>query len=598
MPNPITAVATLPAALLDRAYSEPDAPALTFIEREQHTTFSSAQMLEHASEYAAALSALGIRPGDLVILVLEHSLDLVYAFWGGALLGAIPSIFPFLTEKLDPDLYRQRVKTLVEHSGAAALITYPDFFEPLAALLAGVDCKLLSTADVSIEMQQAAPAATKAAAPSSPNDPDNHRFKLPPATWPLSDIFPDSMALLQHSSGTTGLQKGVALSHRAVLAQIESYSAAIQLDPSSDVVVSWLPLYHDMGLIAGFVMPTVSGAHLVLMSPFDWVRQPAMLLEAIQKYRGTLSWLPNFAYNHIARTIRPGANYDLSSWRAVINCSETVYDQSHQAFLSALGDFGITERNLTACYAMAENTFAVTQSPIGAPPKVDEVEIAALQERGQAVAFAKGKRLGNSQSEFHSQLGSKRLVSNGPAINGVELQILDGAGQPLPERRVGQIALRSPFMLSGYYRRPDLDDQAITPDGWYLTGDMGYLAGGELYITGRQKDLIIVGGKNVYPQDLEAIANRTPGVHPGRAVAFGLFDERIGSEKVVLLCEAAKDKDVNERELEKELRTQVVLETEVTLGDLRIVPHGWIIKTSSGKHARSDNREKYLREFS
>ncbi len=549
-----TETQTLVSSLIARAQHQPKKTAITFIEHGQEEAISTRQLADEAHAYAARLAAGGIRAGDLVILVLQHSLDLIYAFWGAALLGAIPSIFPFLTEKLDPDLYRQRVKLLVEHSGAKAVITYPEFRPALAELLAGIDCKLFSTTE----------------------------FNLDGATGALEPphIQPDDIALLQHSSGSTGLQKGVALSHRAVLKQIEAYGKSIRLDPETDVIVSWLPLYHDMGLIAGFVMPIVSGAHLVLMSPFEWVKQPAILLDAIQRQRGTLCWLPNFAFNHLARTLRPENNYDLSSWRAAINCSEPVYDESHQVFLQKMRPFGFSPNNLAVSYAMAENTFAVTQTYLGVPPRVDVVEIAALQERGQAVPAAAGKR----------------VVSCGKPIETVELAIFDEQRDQLPDRRVGEIALRSEFMLSGYYKRPDLSEQAITKEGWYLTGDMGYLADGELYISGRKKDLLIVGGKNIYPQDLEAIANHTHGIHPGRAVAFGVLDERLGSEKVVIVAEPADGAD--QEKAEQELRAKIVQETEVTLGDLRFVPRGWIIKTSSGKHARRDNREKYLREFS
>lgn len=543
-------MSTLVSTLTARTSEAPQRPALTFIERGAEHTITRGEFLQAAQAYSGRLAAAGLGAGDLVILVLQHSLDLVYAFWGAALLGAVPSIFPFLTEKLDPDLYRQRVKTLVEHSDAKVVITYPEFYAPLTELLAGLDCTVLSTAD--------------AAAGG-----------LPPA----AELDPSTVALLQHSSGSTGLQKGVALSHRAVLRQVEAYGKAIALDPQTDVIVSWLPLYHDMGLIAGFVMPVLSGTHLVLMSPFEWVRQPTSLLEAIGRHRGTLCWLPNFAYKLIARSVRPGAEFDLSTWRAVINCSEPVYDESHQIFAEKLAASGFSPNALGVSYAMAENTFAVTQTAIGQPAKVDVVEIAALQERGDAVPAAEGKR----------------VVSCGAPIESVELGIFDAERNPLPERRVGEIGLRSEFMLSGYYKRPDLSEQAITNDGWYLTGDMGYLADGELYISGRKKDLLIVGGKNIYPQDLEDIANRTTGVHPGRAVAFGVLDERLGSEKVIIICELQEGADPVAAE--QELRAKVVQETEVTVGDLRFVPRGWILKTSSGKHARTDNREKYLREF-
>jgi fatty-acyl-CoA synthase len=543
---------TLASSLIAHAQHAPEKIAITFIERGAEQAISNAELFAQSQAVASHLAATGMQAGDLVILVLPHSLDLIYAFWGTAVLGAVPSIFPFLTEKLDPDLYRERVKTLVEHSGTKAVVTYPEFHAPLSELLKGADCQVLSTADFSRE-----------------------KTELPPAA-----IAPDAVALLQHSSGSTGLQKGVALSHRAVLSQIDSYGAAIRLDAASDVIVSWLPLYHDMGLIAGFVMPIVTGTHLVLMSPFEWVRQPGMLLDAISRHHGTLCWLPNFAYNHIARTLRPGPTPpDLSSWRAVINCSEPVYDESHQVFLEKLAPFGMHAEKLATCYAMAENTFAVTQSVLSAAPRVDTVAVAALQERGEATPAPEGRR----------------FVSNGAPITGVELAILDAERQPLPERRVGEIALRSPFMLSGYYRRPDLTEQAMTADGWYVTGDMGYMADAELYITGRKKDLIIVGGKNVYPQDLEAIANVTSGIHPGRAVAFGVLDERLGSEKIVVVAEGLDGADLDAAE--RELRAKIVQETEVTLGDLRFVGKGWIVKTSSGKHARTDNREKYLREF-
>ncbi|MCW5878812.1 MAG: AMP-binding protein [Anaerolineales bacterium] len=544
---------TLGSFLQEHADAHPNQTALTFMIGGQPQPVTHAQLLAHARGAAAQLAAQGVGPGDVVLLVLHHSLELVYYFWGATLLGAVPSIFAFLTEKLDPDLYRQRIKTLVEHSEAKAVVTYPENKAALVELLAGLPVQLL-VADGAPEALTSLRLATERNA--------------------------EEVGLLQHSSGSTGMQKGVALSHGAVLRQIAAYRAAIQLDPETDVIVSWLPLYHDMGLIAGFVMPIITGTHLVLMSPFEWVRQPGSLLDAIHTYRGTLCWLPNFAYNLLARTFRPPEGLDLSSWRAVINCSEPAQAESQQLLLEKLAPYGFREETLAVSYAMAENTFAVTQTPIGYPPRVDTVEIAAMQERGAAQPATEGKR----------------FVSCGPPIAGVELRVVDEQGQPLPERRVGEIALRSDFMLSGYHNRPDLSAQALTADGWYLSGDMGYLADGELYITGRKKDLIIVGGKNIYPQDIEAIASRTPGVHPGRAVAFGVFDERQGSEKIVVLCEAAADADLDESE--RQLRAAIVKETEVTLGDFRFVPRGWIVKTSSGKQARNDNREKYLREFS
>ena len=554
---------TLIQPVIERALQDPDRLTLVLINEDgSEQSVNAREFHLMASSYAHALQSIGIGPEDLVVLVLKHSRVLLSAFWGALYLGAIPSIFPFLTEKLDPELYMQRVKTLVTHEGAKAVITFPEFKEQLTSLLAEADCQVLSTDQVS----------------DSLDEPDKSIF------WKNPDA--EKIAFLQHSSGTTGLQKGVALSHRAVLNQVKSYRESIKLT-AEDIIVSWLPLYHDMGLIAGFVMPIITGTPLVLMSPFHWIRDPKILLQAISKHKGTLCWLPNFAYNHLARTMRPSylEGIDLSSWRAAINCSEPVYLQSHMVFLEKFTPYGFKESSLTACYAMAENTFAVTQSTIGQAAGVDWVKISPLQEERRAVP-----------AEPNSN-GSVAMVCNGPPISGTEIAIADVEGNFLPERREGEIVLKSNCMLSEYYKRPDITKEAIR-DGWYYTGDMGYIVNGELYISGRKKDMIIVGGKNVYPQDLEAIANHVPGIYPGRAVAFGIFDERIGSEVVIMVAELLpEDQRPLPAEIERKLRHRVVEQTEVTLADVRLVEKRWLIKTSSGKIARNDNRQKYLKQF-
>ncbi|MBN2044440.1 MAG: AMP-binding protein [Anaerolineales bacterium] len=554
---------TLIHPVIQRAHQAPDAVALIMIHQDgSQDVITAAQFHQRASAFARTLQRIGVGPEDLVVLVLKHSEVLLSAFWGALYLGAIPSIFPFLTEKLDPDLYIQRVKMLVTNEEAKAVITFPEFKQELSALLANANCSVIST--------------DEAAEPSLEETGED--FWHQPSG--------EKIAFLQHSSGTTGLQKGVALSHRAVLNQIASYRQAIELD-ENDVIVSWLPLYHDMGLIAGFVMPIVTGVPLVLMSPFHWIRDPKILLQAIDKHRGTLCWLPNFAYNHLARVARPSAleGLDLSSWRAAINCSEPVYHRSHQVLLEKLAPYGFGEEVLSVSYAMAENTFAVTQTKVGQPPRLDWIRITPLQQDGLAIP---------AEAE---EAGAVPMVSCGAPIGGTKIAIVDENRTELPERRIGEIRLRSNCMLAEYYKRPEITAESIE-DGWYHTGDMGYIADGELYITGRKKDLIIVGGKNIYPQDLEAIANHIPGIYPGRAVAFGLIDERIGSEVVIMVAELKPDLDGRTPvEIERSLRQQVVAQTEVTLADVRLVEDRWVIKTSSGKIGRADNREKYLKQF-
>lgn len=555
---------TLTQAVQQRAAETPDRIALIFLdEGGEEIEISAGEFHRRALQYAWALASAGIQPEDLVILVLRHSQELLFAFWGALYLGAIGSIFPFLTDRLDPEIYLERVRELVIHSGARAVITFPEFEPRLKKLLAGADCQVMSGADV-------------VQASSQPSE-----ARLQPS------FSADKIAFLQHSSGTTGLQKGVALSHRSALNQIRAYSQAIGLN-SQDVIVSWLPLYHDMGLIAGFVMPLVAGVPLVLMSPFKWVVDPKTLLWTIHQRRGTLCWLPNFAYNHMARVIRQPdlKGMDLSSMRAFINCSEPVYLHSHAVFASKLALHGVNEEILSTCYAMAENTFAVTQNPIGKTARTDWVSLRELQERRRAVPVEPGTS------------GSTSMVSCGFPIDGTQVQIASEGGEFLPERQVGEIVLSSDCMLSGYYRRPELTEAAIR-GGWYFTGDMGYLAEGELFITGRKKDLIIVGGKNIYPQDLEAIASQAPGIVPGRCAAFGLYDAELGSEKIVMVCEAEEDDLAAQgyKSLEMELRKRIVQQSEVALSDIRLVSRRWLLKTSSGKVARSANRDKYLREF-
>jgi fatty-acyl-CoA synthase len=547
--------------ILERAERYPDHPAIILVGSDTTENINVAQFNRNSLQFAGALHNLGITANDLVILVMRHSATLLAAFWGTLYMGGIPSIFPFLTEKLDPVLYMQRVRELVENSNARIVITSPEFYDAMQSLLDGVDCLVIDADQV------------KESAVSNRDE------------WHPAKIHDDKTAFLQHSSGTTGLQKGVALSHRAVLNQIRAYSKAIQLN-AEDVIVSWLPLYHDMGLIAGFVMPIVTGTPVVLISPFEWVRKPQMLLQAIHEHRGTLSWLPNFAFNHMARTVRPRhmEGLDLRSWRAAINCSEPVQHNSHNVFLQKFKDFGFQDKSLSVCYAMAENTFAVTQTPIGEPPLVDTIQMQALHKQQQAIPANE------------SDKGSIRVVSCGYPLENTEIKIVRG-GEQLGVRCVGEILLKGSSMLSSYHNREDLTDGAIQ-DGWFRTGDMGYLTDGQLYLTGRKKDLIIVGGKNIYPQDLEEIANHIEGICPGRVVAFGVFDDRLGSEAIIMVCEL-QEKASAERQLEIEhaLRKRITSITEISLADVRLVEKRWLIKTSSGKIARADNREKYYAEF-
>lgn len=534
-------------------------PSIIYLETEKvPITITRSQFVGEVIRCAAALQAVGIRARDLVIIAHIQNLESIYAFWGALWLGAVPSMFPTLTEKLDPDLYMDSMAELTRNSEAKAVLTTDAFAPELAKRC---PCPVYGSSDW---------------LPGCGDQTENTNMML-------RRPKPDEIAFLQHSSGTTGLQKGVALSHQAVLNQLASYASALKLS-GQDVIVSWLPLYHDMGLIAGFIQPIVQGIPLVLMSPFDWVQHPALLLRAIHEYRATLCWLPNFAYNHLARRVRSrdSEGLDLSSIRAFINCSEPVRNSSHQLFLERFAANGVNASQLGVSYAMAENTFAVTQTMVGESANIDMIDLDALQRDLKAAPAVANTPHVAAQ------------VSCGKPIANTAIKIIDDQGEVLPERSVGEVLVKSDCMLTGYYRRPDL--QAFDADGWYRTGDRGYIAGGEIYIVGRSKDLIITAGKNVYPQDIEAAAYEVEGIHQGRAVVFGIPDEREGTELIAIVAEVDETDEEARKTIYQTLRQQVARATEVTVSYVSLVGRGWLIKTSSGKTARAANREKWLAE--
>jgi acyl-CoA synthetase (AMP-forming)/AMP-acid ligase II len=321
------------------------------------------------------------------------------------------------------------------------------------------------------------------------------------------------------------------------------------------------------------------------MSPFDWIRAPYRLMKAISKYKGTLAWLPNFTYNFCAQKIRDRdlEGVDLSSWRAISNCSEPTRWESHQTFYERFKTHGLRYEALNTCYAMAENVFAVTQGGIDAPVVFEDVDRDSLQIEKIARPAIPDK-------------ASIRMLGCGKSIPNTSVAILDAKGHPLPDRYVGEVSLQSDCMLTGYYHRSDATQKAFI-HGWYLTGDYGYLVDGELYITGRKKDLIIVGGKNIYPQDLELLAYEVPGVHAGRASAFGIFNDATGTEDVVIVTEVETNDPTERQKIADGIRSTLTRGSAVALRYVHLVGSHWLVKTSSGKTARSANREKFLKEM-
>jgi acyl-CoA synthetase (AMP-forming)/AMP-acid ligase II len=511
-----------------------------------------------ASAIAWKLREAGIGDGDVVVVILKAESALMPAWLAPQLVGAIPSLFPWPTPKLSREYYEKSIASLLNICGGRMVVTSADLLDTLKPLSADApQLKGFVLAD-HLEIPESAVVPPRAVLEDS-----------------------ERIAILQHSSGSTGLQKGVALSSRAVLNQLRAHAEAIKLRPT-DRYANWMPLYHDGGLCGGFLQPLLNGLPLSILSPMDWVANPALLLRAITADKCTVCWLPNFAYNHMAHRIPDSKldGIDLSTMRVFVNSAEPVRVASHEAFRKRFRPYGLNPLALTTSYGAAENTLAISQSDPDLPVRVDVVDRLRLTRDGLAVAPPPGQP-------------SLAMMSSGKPLRNVQLRVVDGEFNDLPDRHVGEYAIRSDCMLTGYYKRPDVTAEAIR-DGWYLTGDYGYVADGELYVTGRKRDLIIVGGNNIYPQDLEFIADNVEGVHAGRTVAFGVENEALGTEEVVVIVESEagwKRETVAER-----VREAIAKQSDCVVKTVYVVPAMWLTKTSSGKISRTRCREKFLQE--
>ena len=498
-----------------------------------------------AGQFAAMLRQEGVKPGERVGIVFPTSAELVAAFWGCIHAGVVPSIFAHPSSKVSVDIYSRSHAKIFSHAGLAAIYCQGSLKDRLKPLV-GSEIRFL---------------------------PEQAWKSLEPITESHSGAL-DDVALVQHSSGTTGLQKGVALSHRAISSQLTQYGKTLNLH-SSDGIVSWLPLYHDMGLVACFLLPVMSGVPLTMLSPFDWIAQPVMLFDALQKYGGTLAWLPNFAFSVLARTVSRDRlrTLDLSAVKAFISCSETVSADTMTAFADKFAPAGVTTAQLWSCYAMAENTFAVTQAPYFKFVEIDATEYSA-------------------NSKAKPKQGGYKVVSQGKPLPNVTVGIAGKSGEPLPEGMVGEVRLQSDCMLSGYFNNQEATAAAMR-GGWYYTGDLGFVLDGDLYISGRKKDLIIVAGRNFYPQDIEMIVGSVEGVKAGRCAAFGTYSASKGTEDIVVVAERSEGAGRSAADIEADIKRVVFEQLDCVVNSVTVVEAGTIVKTSSGKVSRGMCREWY-----
>jgi acyl-CoA synthetase (AMP-forming)/AMP-acid ligase II len=329
--------------------------------------------------------------------------------------------------------------------------------------------------------------------------------------------------------------------------------------------------------MACFLMPLLRGIPVVALDPFEWVLRPTLLMEAMATHRATLAWLPNFAFHHILGSLRPGDHWELGSVRAIINCSEPCKADTFSHFAQRFQCMGLGLDKLHTCYALAENVFAATQSDLRQTVKVRRIQPGPMQRQG----FVREADPGGEALPF---------VSCGPPIPGVEIGIHGPGGEPLPEGRVGEVVLSGDCLFSGYFRLPE-ETRRKCRDGRYFTGDLGFLLAGELYLTGRQEDLLIVYGQNFYAHDVEFAAQGAGGFIPGRAVALSFYHSDLGTEEVVLVAETEGDAPP---EGERAIKEAVLSRLGLTLRQVLFVPKGWLVKTTSGKISRKENQMKFL----
>jgi fatty-acyl-CoA synthase len=539
--------------------TSPEKLALVCIEDDgSERQLSRGELLAAVQRQARNLQSQGVAGGDVFLIVLPHGMDLFTSFWAALVLGAVPVIYAY----------------------PGVLETQQGFCEQLGDFVRQIQCdQLLVPAELYADMAQRLTDSGSRVLQPGDSDAAQAGADIEPAK--VSSL--EQTAILQFSSGTTGAKKGVVISHRAMANYLEACKVTMRLSPD-DVVVSWLPLNHDMGLIACFILPLASGISTVIMSPRYWLSAPGALFNAVHRYRGTITMMPNFAFGYCAKSV-PDEEleaHDLSCWRLIVSGSEPVQMEVLQAFSRRFSPFGMPPGALSVGYGMAECVLGVSRTPLGESPQANWIEQKRLLKDGKAVPCASDAP------------GAKAIASCGRPHPMVQVEVVDDNGLPLPERAVGEIRVKSTALFSGYYSATE-PTRPVAADEWFHTGDLGYLHEDEVYVCGRKKDMIISFGSNIYPGDIETIAESFPAVRKGRTVAFGVDDERRGTEKIVLLCELQDDISKQERtQLVNSIRERVKQKLDLLLPVIDFVERGWIVKTTSGKLARSANREKYL----
>lgn len=565
---PVAALPSVPAASQARTLIEvlewhaaqhSDRLHLTVLQDEATVlgSLTYAELATRARAIARGLIARDVTPGDRVALMLPTSVDYFIAFFGILYAGAIPvPIYPPMRLSQIEDHLRRQIGIL-HNAGACLLITMPEG-RRLAGLLRAQMENLNAIESVANLEASAAPVDLP-----QPSD-------------------PDSVALIQYTSGSTGDPKGVVLSHSNLLANIRAMGRVMEAS-STDVFVSWLPLYHDMGLIGAWLGCLHYAAPLYAMSPLSFLVRPESWLWAIHRFHATFSASPNFGFelclNKISDADLEGLN--LSSLRMVANGAEPVSVQTLRRFIDRFGRYGFPAQAMAPVYGLAECSVGLAFPPLGRPPLIDRVNHNRLSTAGVAEP---------ARPEDPRPL---ELVQCGQPLPGHEIRIVDETGHEVGERREGRLEFRGPSTTRGYFRN-ETKTHELFHDGWLDSGDRAYMAGGDVCITGRVKDIIIRAGRHIYPQEIEEAVAEIPGIRKGGVAVFGVTDRQTGTERVIVLAET-RETDVSARAVLETRAQEIANDVAGTPPDeIVLAPPGAVPKTSSGKIRRSAARELYI----
>jgi fatty-acyl-CoA synthase len=503
---------------------------------------------QQAKAHAAALQARGVRPGDHVALLSPTTRPLVTAIQGTWLAGATIVVLPLPMRLSSIDEFAAQTRQRIRNADAALVV---------------VDAEL---------------AAFVAPEPGDPPMVGFADLAGDPTAWVRPPDDPHRLAILQFTSGSTSDPKGVMLPDGALCANLDAVATAARLDPDDDVLVSWLPLYHDMGLVGLLTLPMATGTPLVLGAPQDFTARPARWMEWVSTYGGTATAGPNFSYVLATRALLRSDELDLSRLRVALNGAEPIDPDQVEAFVEAGRRHGLRPEAVFPAFGMAEVAIGGTFPPPLSGMVTDCIDRRVLETERYAAPAE------------HGSPGSRRLARLGRAVPGLEIRVVDpDTGAVLHDREVGELEIAGTSVTTGYYRRPDANAE-LFHDGWLRTGDLAYLLDGELVMCGRIKDVIIVGGRNVFPEDVERSVGELEGVRAGNVIAFGVDGER-GRETLVVVAETKSDDLTSVR---RHVQDRVLDVVGVPAKDIVLVAPGTLPKTSSGKLQRSLCMRRYL----